>query len=52
MSELIYKILLVILVLSMNVIIAYYQKRYKTTHALTTQQKQEQELVSPGLTNR
>ncbi|MCU7693140.1 protein-S-isoprenylcysteine O-methyltransferase [Haoranjiania flava] len=41
MNELIYKILLVILVLSMNVIRRYYQKRYKATHALTTRQKHQ-----------
>ncbi|MDR0574139.1 MAG: isoprenylcysteine carboxylmethyltransferase family protein [Tannerella sp.] len=35
MSELVYKILLAALVIAMNLIRMYYQKRYKQTHATT-----------------
>ncbi|MDR0749638.1 MAG: isoprenylcysteine carboxylmethyltransferase family protein [Tannerellaceae bacterium] len=35
MNELIYKILLAALVIAMNFIRLYYQKRYKTSHAVT-----------------
>ncbi len=41
MSVTIYKILLATLVLSMNTIRGYYQKRYKSTHVVTTRVKQK-----------
>ena len=41
MNEMIYKTLLVILIVSMNIIRGYYQKRYKSTHAVTTRVKQK-----------
>jgi protein-S-isoprenylcysteine O-methyltransferase Ste14 len=39
MNGLIYKILLILLVIAMNIIRAYYQNKYKTTHAVTTREK-------------
>ncbi len=48
MDELIYKTLLTILVIVMNVIRMYYQKRYKKTHAVTVKERnkpREQKMV-------
>lgn len=39
MNELTYKILLAALVIAKNIIRAYYKKRYKKTHAVTTREK-------------
>ena len=39
--ELIYKILLLTLFVAMNIIRSYYQRRYKSTHALKTREKRK-----------
>lgn len=39
MNEFIYKAMLVTLVVSMNIIRGYYQRRYKTTHAVKLKEK-------------